>query len=451
MQVTVEDVSAVKKKIHVEIPQEQVSRELDSAYNDLKKKAKIKGYRPGKVPRPVLERLFKKDVHADVIQNLVQESFPKALQETDLAVIDTSDIDTPELDPDSDFKYNATVELKPQLPEVDFKGLEIKKTEYTVDEGEIDAQVEMLRKHLAEYPAITGDRPAAEGDYITIDYEGYFDGQPYPPTAFTEDHAIKIGDKAFTEDFDKALAGMKPGESREITVAFPEDHNDADLAGREITFKVKLKEIKEEILPPVDDEFAKKFGKYETVSDLRAEIESNLRQGYDKRTNQEMQEQIFSKLLENEFEVPDVMVRYELDEIAKDTEHRFAQNGLSMEQLGLTREIMDQQYRPVAEQQARRHLLLNKIIEQENLEVTDEELDAEYEKLSEMIGQPLDFIKKFYKENPGKQDGFKIALLEKKAVDLIINHATVETVEPEDKSTEDASGDASGDAPETNG
>lgn len=447
MQVTVEDVSAVKKKIHVEIPKEEVSKELDAAYKDLKKKAKIKGYRPGKVPRPVLERLFKKDVHSDVIQNLVQESFPKALQETDLAVIDTSDIDTPELDPDSDFKYNATVELKPELPEVNFKGLEIKKTEYPVSDGEIDAQVEMLRKHLAEYHTITEDRPAAEGDYITIDYEGSVDGQPYPPTAFTEDHAIKIGDKAFTEDFDKALAGMKPGESREFTVAFPEDHNDADLAGREITFKVKLKEIKEEILPPVDDEFAKKFGKYETVADLRAEIESNLRQGYDKRTNQEMQEQIFSKLLENEFEVPDVMVRHELDEIAKDTEHRFAQNGLSMEQLGLTREIMDQQYRPVAEQQARRHLLLNKIIEQENMDVTEEELDAEYEKLSEMIGQPLDFIKKFYKENPGKQDGFKIALLEKKAVDLIINHATVETVEPEDKSAEDASGDA----PETNG
>lgn len=213
MQVTVEDVSAVKKKIHVEIPKEEVSKELDAAYKDLKKKAKIKGYRPGKVPRPVLERLFKKDVHSDVIQNLVQESFPKALQETDLAVIDTSDIDTPELDPDSDFKYNATVELKPELPEVNFKGLEIKKTEYPVSDGEIDAQVEMLRKHLAEYHTITEDRPAAEGDYITIDYEGSVDGQPYPPTAFTEDHAIKIGDKAFTEDFDKALAGMKPGKA----------------------------------------------------------------------------------------------------------------------------------------------------------------------------------------------------------------------------------------------
>ena len=432
MQVTVEDVSSVKKKIHIEIPREEVSKELDSAYSDLKKKAKIKGYRPGKVPRSVLERLFRKDVHSDVIQTLVQGSFPKALKETDLDVIDTSAIDTPELDPEADFKYNATVELKPTLPEVDFKGLEIKKTAYTVSQGEIDAQVEMLRKHLAEYPAITEGRPAEEGDYITIDYEGFKDGQPFPPAAATENHAIKIGENAFTEGFDEGLAGMRPGETREITVTFPENHSNGDLAGKEIMFRVTLKEIKQEVLPPVDDEFAKKFGKFETLADLHAEIENNLRQGYDKRSNQEMQEQIFSKLLEAEFEVPDVLVRFELDEIARDTEQRFAQNGLSMEQLGLTREILDQQYRPIAEQQARRHLLLNKIIEQESLDVTEEELDAEYAKVSEMIGQPLDFIKKFYKENPGKQDGFKIALLEKKAVDLIINHATVETVEPED-------------------
>ncbi len=431
MQVTVEDVSSVKKKIHIEIPREEVSKEIDSAYNDLKKKAKIKGYRPGKVPRSVLERLFKKDVHSDVIQSLVQESFPKALKETDLEVIDTSAIDTPELDPETDFKYNATVELKPRLPEVDFKGLEIKKTAYAVSQGEIDAQIEMLSKHLAEYQPITEDRPADDGDYITIDYEGFKDGQPFPPAAATENHAIKIGENAFTDGFDKGLVGMKPGETREITVTFPENHANGDLAGREIMFKVTLKEIKQEILPPIDDAFAKKFGKFETLADLQAEIENNLRQGYDKRSNQEMQEQIFSKLLEAEFEVPDVLVRFELDEIARDTEQRFAQNGLSMEQLGLTREMLDQQYRPLAEQQARRHLLLNKIIDQERLDVTEEELDAEYAKVSEMIGQPLDFIKKFYKENPGKQDGFKIALLEKKAVDLIINHATVETVEPE--------------------
>ncbi len=449
MQVTVEDVSPIEKKIHVEIPREEVARELDSAYNELKQKAKIKGYRPGKIPRSVLERHFKKDVHSDVINTLVQNSFPKALQETELPVIETKDIDAPDLDPDAGYTYYATVELKPEVPEVDFKGLDLTQTDYTVSEGEIDGQMEMLRKHLARYEPIEEERGVADGDHLTIDYEGFVDGAPYPPTEFKENHALRAGDGSFTEAFDRQIIDMRPGETREFTVSFPEDHSDKDLAGRDIAFRVTVKEIKQEILPEVDEEFAKQFGEYETVADLRAEIEENVRQGYEKRTQQELQEQIFEKLMKNDFEVPDALVRTELDAIAQDTEQRFSQNGMSMEELGITREMLDQQYRPIAEKQARRHLLLNKIIEQENMEVTDEELDAEYGKLSEMIGQPLDFIKEYYNKHPEKLDGFKVALLEKKAVDLIITHASVKTVSPEEANSENQSADAAKAAGET--
>ena len=449
MQVTVEDVSPIKKKIHVEIPKEEVAKELDSAYNELKQKAKIKGYRPGKVPRSVLERHFRKDVHSDVVNSLVQNSFPKAIRETELPVIDTKDIDAPDLDPDAGYAYYATVELKPEVPAVDFKGLDLNQTEYTVSEGEIDGQMEMLRKHLARYEPIGEDRGVADGDHLTIDYEGFVGGAPYPPTEFKENHALRAGDGSFTEAFDRQILGMKPGETREFTVSFPEDHSDKDLAGRDISFRVTVKEIKQEILPEVDDEFAKQFGEFETVADLRAEIENNVRQGYEKRTQQELQEQIFEALLKNEFDVPDALVRAELDAIAQDTEQRFSQNGMSMEELGLTRDILDQQYRPIAEKQARRHLLLNKIIEQENLEVSDAELEAEYGKLSEMIGQPIDFIKEYYNKQPEKLDGFKIALLEKKAVDLIINHANIKLVSPEEAQSENQPADSAKTAAET--
>ncbi len=432
MQVTVEDVSDVKKKIHVEIPREEVAKELDNAYRELKKNAKIKGYRPGKVPRPVLERHFKKDVHSDVVSNLVQNSYPEALKETELAVIETTDVDTPELDPEAAFTYNATVELKPELSEVDFKGMELKQTDYQADEKEVDQQIEMLRKHLAEYRPIEEDRPAAEGDYITIDYEGFKDGQPYEPTARTEDHAFKLGDSGFNEDFDKAIAGMKAGEQKEFDITFADDHTNAELAGQTITFQVTLKEIREEILPPVDDDMAQKLGQFESLSQLREEIEKHLREGYEKRTRQELHEQIFDKLLTEAFEIPEVLVQHELDEIVKDAEQRFSQNGMSMEQLGLTREVMEQQYRDLAEQQVRRHLLLNKISEQEGLEISDEELAAEFEKISQSTGQPVEVIKNYYQQNPEKRDGFKHALLEKKAIDLIINHANVETVAPEE-------------------
>ncbi len=431
MQVTVEDISDVKKKIHVEIPREQVTRELDDAYRQLGKNAKLKGYRPGKAPRAVLERHFKKDIHADVVSNLVQNSFPEALKEADLAVIDTSAVDTPELDPETDFKYNATVELRPELADVEFKGLELKKTDFKVDGEEIDHQVEMLRKHVAEYKPAE-NRSAAEGDFVVIDYEGLKDGEPYEPTPLTENHSFKLGESGFTKDFDSAIVGMNPGDRKDVSILFPEDHSNPELAGQTIVFGVTLKEIREEYLPPVDDELAKKFGPFETVRDLRAQIEKNLAEGYEKRTQQELHEQIFEQLLTEEFEIPDVLVKYELDDIIRDTEMRFAQSGLSMDQLGMTREIMEQQYRGIAEKQVRRHVILNKIIEQENMVVADEELEAEYAKISDSMNQPADVIKTYYSKNPDKLDGFKHALLEKKAIDLIISQANIETVAPEE-------------------
>ncbi len=442
MQVTVEDVSSVKKTLQVEIPQEDVTREIDAAYNKLKKTAKVKGFRPGKTPRSTLERLFKKDVHADVVSTLVQNTFPDAVKEVDLTVLDTSEIDTPELDPQSAYTYRATVELKPELPEVQYNGLNLKKTTYTVDDEEVDNQLNMLRKHLAKHNTVTDGRAAAKDDMAIIDYEGRQNGQPFEATPRTENYSVKLGHSGMTDAFDEAIIGMKAGEQKEFTVAFPDDYSNQELAGQEVTFSVFLKEIQEEVLPPVDDNLAKELGKFTNLDELKAEIRKNLQEGYDKRVQQELHEQIFDQLLTEEFEIPEVLVKVELDEIVRDAEMRFAQSGMSLEQVGLSRDIMEQQYRQVAEKQVRRHLLLSKIIEQDNLDVTDEEINAEYEKIAASMNQPVDLIKGYYKQNPDKQDGFKHALLEKKAIDIIVNVANIEEVEPTVTRSEDAAEDA---------
>ncbi|HMA85132.1 MAG TPA: trigger factor [Desulfosalsimonadaceae bacterium] len=434
MDVTVEDISSVKKKLHIEVPREEVAKELDSAYDNLKKNARIKGYRPGKVPRSVLERKFYKDVHSEVTQNLIQNTIFDAIQQKELPILGTPEIDPSDLKPDESFTYDATVELRPELAEVDFKGLNLQKTNHQATEAEIDNQIEMLKKHLAEYHAIQEDRAAVDGDYVVIDYEGFKDGQPYAETEKTENYTLKIGQGTISEDFDQQLIGMPPGETKTFTIHFPEDYHNENLANQDIEFQVTLKEIREEILPAADDEMAKKLGEFNSMAELREEIRKNLQQGYDKRADQEMQEQIFEKLQSEDFEVPETMVQHEIDGIIQDAEQRFAQNSLSMEQLGLTRDKMAEQYRDLAEKQVRRHLLLNKIIEQEALDVTDEELEAEYQRFSEATGQPVETIKTYYKQNPDKLQAFKHALLEKKAIDLIINHATIETVEPEQSS-----------------
>jgi len=432
MQVTVEDVSSVKKILHIEIPENDTTRELEKAYSQLKKTAKIKGFRPGKAPRSVLERLFKKDVHADVTSQLIQESFVEALKETELDVIGTPKIDPPAFDEKKAYKFEATVEVRPEIDAIDFKGLALTKTMYAVSDQEVEAQIEMLRKNMARLEKIEEDRAAQAGDSVMIDYEGLKDGKPFAETQRTENFTLKLGAAKITKEFDDALVGMKPGDEKEIKIAFPEDHFNKKLAGLGIEFQVTLKEIRKEVLPEVDAEFVKKLGSYETVADLKADIVKNLTQGYQKRVEQEINEQVYTALLEKaQFEVPDSMVDYELQNIVADAERSFAYHNVNMDDLGLTKEKMEEQYRDTAIKQVKRHLILGKIIEQENMTLSDDELDKGFAEMAASFNQPVDRIKQYYQENKENLAFFKHTLLEKNAITLIVEQGTVKEVAPE--------------------
>ena len=432
MQVTIEDVSSVKKILHIEIPEDKVVRELDNAYKNLKKTAKIKGFRPGKAPRSVLERLYKKDVHIDVSSKLLQDSFVEAIKETDLNIVGNPKIDPPGLDEKGPYKYDATVEIKPEIEEIDFKGLTLKKNLYRVTDQEMDAQIKMLQKNLAQQKPITEDRAAQKDDFVLVDYEGFKDGKPFAETQKTENFTMKIGTGHIIKTFDEQLIGMKPGDKKEIKVNFPEDYFNDKLANLEINFQVTLHEIREEVLPEIDDEFAKRLGQYETFDDLKNAITDNLDQGYAKRVEQEINEQIFEALIaKSEFEVPDSMVDYEIEGIIEEAERSFAYHNKSMEDLGLSKEILSEKYRDTAEKKVKRHLILGKIIEQEDMTLTDQEMEDGFKEMSQSFNQPLEDIKNYYKQNEDKIEFFKHTLLEKKAVKLIIKSSTIEEVEPE--------------------
>jgi trigger factor len=441
MQVTIEDVSSVKKILHIEIPEDKVVRELDNAYKNLKKTAKIKGFRPGKAPRSVLERLYKKDVHIDVSSKLLQDSFVEAIKETDLNIVGNPKIDPPGLDEKGPYKYDATVEIKPEIEEIDFKGLTLKKNLYRVTDQEMDAQVAMLQKNLAQQKPITEDRAAQKDDFVLVDYEGFKDGKPFAETQKTENFTMKIGTGHIIKTFDEQVIGMKPGDKKDIKVNFPEDYFNAKLANLEINFQVTLHEIREEVLPEIDDEFAKRLGPYETFDDLKNAITDNLDQGYAKRVEQEMNEQIFEALIaKSEFEVPDSMVDYELEGIIEEAERSFAYHNKSMEDLGLSKEILSEKYRDTAEKKVKRHLILGKIVEQEDMTLTDQEMEDGFKEMSQSFNQPLEDIKNYYKQNEDKIEFFKHTLLEKNAVKLIIKSSTIEEVEPELKQDPETSG-----------
>lgn len=433
MQLSIEDKSTVKKIIHVEIPEKTVTKELNKAYNELKRTVDIKGFRKGKAPRKLLEAKFSKDVHGDVAPRLIQDAFSKAVEDNSLDLVGGPQVDPPDLVPGSDYVFDIAVEVRPELENVEFKGLDLKKTAYAVSDDEIEAQVQMVRKTMATKEPVTDERPVQADDFVLIDYEGFVDDQPFEKTPKVENYVMAIGSDALPEAFSTRLTGVMPGEKIEVEVIYGEDAEDKELAGHTVNYKVELKEIQQEVLPPADDELAEKLGSYKTIDEVRDAIRDNLEKGYAQRIKHELSEQVFTALLEqNEFEVPDAMVDAELEGIISEAEQAYTQNNMSLEEVGLTKEVMKEKYRDVAEKQARRHLLLGKIIEQENVEMTDEEMDKAYEEMAGGMNASVDAIKNFFKMDARQLEYFKHSQLEKKAVDIIIENGSVVEVSPEE-------------------
>ena len=255
MKANVEEISAIKKKVSVEIPEDQVSQEINSFYVDLGKKAKIKGFRPGKVPRNILERYFKDYVKAEVIQKLIQETYPQALSETNLQPVSPPMIDPGEFEGGKSFQYSVVIEVKPDIKLEGYTGLKIEGKKEEVKEEEIEDRLKALQNLHANLKTVSEVRAIQKGDYVIIDYEASLDGKPLEGGKAV-DFTVEVGSGQFIPAFEEKLIGIKPEGESDIEVSFPEDYGYQKWAGKTISFHVKIKEIKEKILPPLDDEFA---------------------------------------------------------------------------------------------------------------------------------------------------------------------------------------------------
>jgi trigger factor len=295
----------------------------------------------------------------------------------------------------------------------------------------------MMQKNLAKREPIDEERPARADDFVQVDYEGFKEGKPFEETKKTENFVIKLGDGHISEEFDNGVIGMNPGDEKEITASFPDDYFNNKLAGHTVDFKVKLNEIRKEVLPEIDDELAKQLGPFTTLDEVREKIKENLTQGYDKRIEQELNEQIFSQILEKtDFEVPDVMVDYELNGIIADAERSFSYHNKTFEEAGISRESLAEKYRETAEKQVRRQLILGRIVQQEKMELADEDLEKGFEEMAATYNQPVDVVKNVYANSGDQMELFKHALLEKQAIKLIMEKNEIELVEPDKPAAE---------------
>ena len=439
MEVTVNDVSPVKKSLQIEVPEKEVISELDSAYKELKKTAKVKGFRPGKAPRNILEKYYKKEVNSDVVSKLVQKSMVEAFEGKDFKIVGQPVVEPSELEGNGPYKYQVIVEVRPEIEDIDYKGLDLKETQYKITDGEVDAQLQMLQKTMSDKVKVDEDRSVRVDDFAFIDYECFKEGEAFKGYAKAENFPLKVGAGHFTKEFDDAVTGMNIGESKEIFISFSEEYSIKKLAGHEITFKITLNEIRIEDVPEIDDALAQKLGRYNSIKELKQAIVDNLHTGYEKRKEQEINEQIFTFLLaDKDFEVPEAMIEHETAGIVAEAERSFAHHNMTLEQVGMTKEKLAERSRDTAIKQVRRHLVLEKIVEQENLTLSDDELEDGYMEMAKDFGQPVEEIKKYYEQNKDNLEFLKYTLLEKSAIRLIVNNGNVEKIEPEIKNMPDS-------------
>jgi trigger factor len=424
MKVNVEEITPVKKKVNVEIPIEEVTSEIDSLYKDLGRTAKIKGFRPGKVPRSILEAYFKDHVKGEVIQKLVQESYPKAFTEAALQPVSPPEIDPQELEAGKPFQYSATVEVKPAIKMEGYLGLNMEGKKEGVKDEEVEERLKNLQNLHANLKTISETRPVQNGDYVIVDYEGKVDGKPLEGGK-AADFAVEVGKGQFIPAFEEKLIGLKPDDPKDIEVSFSEDYGYQKWAGKTISFQVKIKEIKEKILPPLDDEFAKDLGDYSSLDELKAKVRQEIEKGKEAALDRQLKDQMVEQLLKaTSFEVPQSLVEEHTKSLLSETKLRLASQGMDLKNLGVSEEKLLGDYRETAEKQVRTFLILEKIAEQEGIAVTDEEVEERLREIAERVRQKFDVLKSYYEKN-GLVPEVKAGIMNEKTLNFLLQKANI--------------------------
>lgn len=366
---------------------EEFEEAVQKAYIANRSRFNIPGFRKGKAPRQLIELNYGKEIfYEDAINDLLPEAYSHAIDEFKLEPVDRPDVDIEDIEKDKPIIAKFSVEVKPEVKLGDYSNLEIEKTDYSVTDEMISAELERVRDMNARI-IDAGDREIVDKDILTIDFEGYIDGEPFEGGS-AKDQTLEIGSGQFIPGFEEGLIGKKKGEEVEINVKFPEDYFEESLRGKDATFKVTIKEVKYKELPELDDEFAMDVSEFETLEEYKNSIKEELEKSLKEQENIDLENKIVEKLVEiSEFEIPDAMIESQIDSELDNFDYRMKMQGFSLEKyLELTNMSIDQMresFREVAKKKVEAQLVLEAVAKNEKIEATDEDIQKELEKIAE--------------------------------------------------------------------
>jgi trigger factor len=425
MKTNLEDISAVKKKVTVEIDPEEVKSRLDKAYREIAKKAKIPGFRPGKAPRSILVRHFSTQIAEDVSRDLINESFPKALEESKAMPLGTPLLEKDPIKEGEGFTYSAIMEVRPSIELPEYKGLEVEKEKAEVSDEDVEKRLEQIRNANGKLQSLEDDRPIKNGDMALIDYQAYEQDKAIGEMS-AENFLLEIGSGDLHPIFEKSLVGAGKDEEKEIEVPFEEDFHHQAVAGKKILFKVKVRDIKEVILPELNDEFAKKLGdEFKDLGSLKEKIRELLSEEASKRTEKDLKERIVKKISDSvQFELPQVLVDSELEYAVQGVRQNLLRSGSSIEKAGFSEQKLREEFRPGAETRCKHLLILGEIASKEDILVDEEDIQQGIRDIALSTGQPPETIRKYY-EAGNMMDSLRESLIEQKTLNYLVENAKV--------------------------
>ena len=430
--VKIEDISTVKKKLSFDIPWADVKNELDSVYRKVGKKAKVRGFRPGRIPRGILEAHYREEAEEETVSNLVNRYYWETLQEKKIPAVMQPEIVQKGIEAEKNFTFLATVEVEPAIEPRDYVGLELEKEEPVVTGEDLEAKMQEIRQMFATMEEVSEDRGIIAGDFVTLDFAGAVAGKPLKELK-SENYLLEIGSKTFVPGFEEQVIGMKKGDTKSVAVQFPENYHAAHLAGKDVEFAVVIKGIRIKKIPEIDEQFIKNFEKYESLEALRDDVRKKLEEEKKRKIAVAFERQISDRLLEkNAFEVPESFVERQIYYMMSDTQRRMVSGGMDPKKAAEFSFKLHDQLREEAAKIVKTVLLLKRIAGKEGLTAGDDEVENQIREIAAQRAQDYETLKKSL-DKDDLIDNIRSEILNRKTYEFLEAKAKVTTVRNEKK------------------